>query len=76
VLALRFGNLQTAALDLEEELRSLEHELRGVKFRDSITLSLAFVVTTVANWTFAVHTLLFGKPRRSTMSRMQLGLAP
>lgn len=38
ILFLAANPSQTPSLDLEEELRSLEQELRGVKFRDSITL--------------------------------------
>jgi hypothetical protein len=38
ILFLAANPLQTTSLDLEEELRSLEQELRGVKFRESITL--------------------------------------
>ncbi|MEN9668056.1 MAG: hypothetical protein RLZZ326_4419, partial [Planctomycetota bacterium] len=38
ILFLAANPSQTSPLDLEEELRSLEQELRGVKFRDSITL--------------------------------------
>jgi CHAT domain len=38
ILFLAANPSQTLPLDLEEELRSLEQELRGVKFRDSITL--------------------------------------
>lgn len=34
----------TSRLDLEEELRALEQELRGVKFRESITLKPAHAV--------------------------------
>jgi len=38
ILFLAANPLQTSRLDLEEELRSLEQELRGVKLRDSISL--------------------------------------
>lgn len=38
ILFLTANPVQTLSLDLEGELRSLEQELRGVKFRDSITL--------------------------------------
>ena len=38
ILFLAANPSKTSPLDLEEELRSLEQELRGVKFRDSITL--------------------------------------
>jgi CHAT domain-containing protein len=38
ILFLAANPLQTSRLDLEEELRSLEQELRGVRFRDSVTL--------------------------------------
>jgi hypothetical protein len=38
ILFLAANPSQTSSLDLEEDLRSLEQELRGVKFRDAITL--------------------------------------
>lgn len=38
ILFLAANPLETSRLDLEKELRSLEQELRGVRFRDSITL--------------------------------------
>jgi hypothetical protein len=38
ILFLAANPSQTSPLDLEEELRSLEQELRAVRFRDSITL--------------------------------------
>jgi CHAT domain-containing protein len=38
ILFLAANPFETSHLDLEEELRSLKQELRGVKFRDSITL--------------------------------------
>ena len=38
ILFLAANPFQTSRLDLEEELRSLEQELRAVKFRDAITL--------------------------------------
>ena len=38
ILFLAANPFQTSPLDLETELRSLEQELRGVKFRDSISL--------------------------------------
>src|SRR5260370_15437847 len=38
ILFLAANPSQTSRLDLEDELRNLEQELRGVKFRDSITL--------------------------------------
>jgi hypothetical protein len=38
ILFLAANPSKTSRLDLEEELRSLEDELRGVKFRDSIAL--------------------------------------
>ena len=38
ILFLAANPSKTAPLDLEEELRSLEFELRGVKFRDSIQM--------------------------------------
>lgn len=38
ILFLAANPRQTESLDLEEELRSLEQELRGVKFRDSVIL--------------------------------------
>lgn len=38
ILFLAANPITTTALDLEEELRSIELELRGTKFRDSISL--------------------------------------
>lgn len=38
ILFLAANPLQTSRLDLEEEIRSIESELRGVKFRDAIAL--------------------------------------
>jgi competence protein ComEC len=44
ILFLSANPSQTSRLDLEEELRSLEQELRGVRFRDTITLTARHAV--------------------------------
>jgi hypothetical protein len=44
ILFLAANPATTTALDLEEELRSLENELRGVKFRDQVVLTARFAV--------------------------------
>lgn len=44
ILFLASNPLTTSRLDLEEELRSLENELRSVRFRDQIDLSPAYAV--------------------------------
>jgi hypothetical protein len=44
ILFLAANPAETTPLDLEEELRTLESELRGVKFRDSISLTAKHAV--------------------------------